>query len=500
MPHAAALVGIDLGTSAVKVAAHAADDGRELAEATQAYGLQTPAQGFVEQNADEVYRATMRSLRSVLDEIKLRGAEPAAVGFSAAMHGVLAVDARGEPISPLINWMDRRSARIAEEWRRDGTAAELYARTGAPMHPMLPLCKLRWLAQNDPSLFTRASRFVGMKELCVYRWTGEWLVDDAIASATGMLDTQTRAWDPHALELSGVGPERLSTPVSCSTQRAVSRAAVAGTLGIDAGTPIVLASSDGALANLGTGAFHSDLLTLTLGTSGALRIVSDRPSLDAQGRTFCYLFDDTHWLVGGPTSSAGAVLEHIFGLLLPDVPEEKRFARAIELAAGAPAGADGLTILPFLSGERAPYWRGDLRGLIAGLDLAHDRRFILRAAFEGVIFALLSVFVVMRELGVNPSAIVLSGGLTHAAFVRQMIADVFEVETQLPDRPEASAFGAAMFAGLAIGALPSLDAVGALVRYPETYAPQAADRAAYRAAFQRFEERARAELRALGTA
>lgn len=437
----------------------------------------------------------MQALRKVLDEIKLRGIQPAAIGFSAAMHGVLAVDERGEPISPLINWMDRRSADIAEDWRRDGTAAQLYGRTGAPMHPMLPLCKLRWLAHNDPALFKRAARFVGMKELLIHRWTGEWLIDHALATATGMLDTRTKQWDPQALELAEIGAERLSTPSACATQRRITSRPVSGALGIGESTAIVLASSDGALANLGTAAFHSELMTLTLGTSGAVRIVVDQPLLDAQGRTFCYLFDDAHWLVGGPTSSAGAVLDKIFEMVLPDVPQPERFARAVSLASDAPPGAEGLTVLPFLSGERAPYWRGDLRGALFGLDLAHDRRHIVRAALEGIVFALRSVYAAMRELRIRPRAIVLSGGLTHAPFVRQMIADIFEIETRYPDRTEASAFGAAMFAGIASGAIASLDDVGAWIRYPETYAPQAASRAAYRAAHQRFEARTGAELK-----
>jgi gluconokinase len=489
-----ALIGIDLGTTAVKVVANAASDGRALTEETQRYSLATPLPGHVEQNPVEIYRATMQSLRKVIDDVKLQGDRPLAIGFSAAMHGVLAVDERGEPISPLINWMDRRAVDIAEAWRADGTAADLYSRTGAPMHPMLPLCKLRWLATNDAALFARAARFVGMKEFFINRWSGEWLVDHAIGTATGMLDTRTRAWDPKALAAAGVEPERLSKSAPCSTQLTITRQQVSDYLGIDDETKIVLASSDGALANLGTGAITRELMALTLGTSGAVRIVSDKPSLDPQGRTFCYAFDDSHWLVGGPTSSAGAVLEWLFALLLPDVPLGDRFERAVSLAAQSPPGAQGLTMLPFLSGERAPYWRGDLRGAFAGLDLAHGPKELLCAAFEGVVFALYTVFRVMREFGIDPAAVLLSGGLTHAPLVRQMIADVFEIDARLPNRPEASAFGAAMFAGLATGAIRSLDDVKSEISIATVHQPNRAAAGAYREAFARFDERVRAEV------
>ena len=482
-----ALIGIDLGTTSVKIVASAVGDGRSLAEASQRYGLRTPGPGYVEQDPDEIYRATMRSLRTVLDEVKLRGEEPRAIGFSAAMHGLLAVDARGEPISPLINWMDRRSGAIADRWHADGTAERLYARTGAPVHPMLPLCKLRWLAELEPDLFRRAARFVGMKELFVYRWTGEWLIDESIGTATGMFDTRSRVWDQEALELAGVGPQRLSQPSPSSTRRTVTRAQVAGALGIDQRTAVVLSASDGALANLGAGAIGRETLALTLGTSGALRLVVDEPALDPQGRTFCYVFDDLHWLVGGPTSSAGAVLDWIFAIVVPEVRPEKRLENAVALAEQIAPGSEGLTMLPFLSGERAPYWRSDLRGALSGVDLAHDRRHILRSAFEGVVFGLFAVHYVIGELAGAPRAILLSGGLTHAPFVRQLIADVFEIETRLPDRQEASAFGAAMSAGLATGAIASIERVAAMIRYPQVYGPIPERSAAYREAFARYE-------------
>ena len=501
MPGEGALIGIDLGTTAVKVVANAASDLRELSEVSKRYALFTPQPGHVEQDADDIYRATMECLRKVVDEIKLRAEQPIAIGFSAAMHGVLAVDARGEPLSPLINWMDRRSADIAVGWREDGTAADLYGRTGAPMHPMLPLCKLRWLSENDPALFKRATRFVGMKELFIHRWTGEWLVDQAIGTATGMLDTRTRKWDPKALAAARIEPDRLSEPVACSTQRTIKSAQVASALGLDERTAIVLASSDGALANLGSGAISTDVAALTLGTSGAVRIVSDKPALDKECRTFCYIFDDNHWLVGGPTSSAGAVLEWLFALLLDGMPQEQRFARAVELASQCEPGAGGLTMLPFLSGERAPYWRGDLRGVLVNLDLSHAPKHIVRAAFEGVVFAIYSVGRVMQELNIDPRALLLSGGLSHAPLVRQMIADVFECEARVSDHDEASAFGAAMYAGLATGVLHSLDDIRSQIKISSVHRPNRdVVSAAYREAYARFQDRVQDEVARLGRA
>jgi gluconokinase len=478
------LIGVDLGTSSVKVLACAAT-GTMVAQGSAVYPLATPRPEYVEQDAEDVYRAAMSTLHGVIGEVRLRGLDVAAIGLSSAMHGIMPVDAAGEPAGPLITWMDRRSADVAERWRRDGTAAELYALTGAPVHAMLPSCKLRWLAEHDEAAW-RAPRFASLKELLVFRWTGEWLVDWGIASATGLFDIRKRDWSERALQLAGVQRDHLSQPAPPSTTLRSIRTSVATGLGLKAGAALVLASSDGALANLGVGAVARGEMAVTLGTSGAIRVVTPEPALEEQGRTFCYVFDDAAYLAGGATSSAGAVLNKIQELVMPEIPPFERFAQAVALAETAPAGARGLTMLPFLSGERAPYWRSELRGGFAGLDLSHTRADILRAAFESIVFALGSVLDVLQARTGAPARVRLSGGLTHAAFVRQLIADVFDCETWLADQEEASAFGAAMLAGVATGALPDVEAVAALLRPAHVHEPDPASVDRYRDIFARY--------------
>jgi gluconokinase len=490
-----AVVGIDLGTSAVKVLAVGLD-GRTLALGSEFYGLETPEPFHVEQDADVVYRAAMRVLARVLTEVRLRGDDVAAIGFSSAMHGVLCVDDRGEPVSRALTWLDRRSAAIADAWRDDGTAMLLYHETGAPMHPMLPLCKIRWIADNDPALFARTHKFVGLKELFVHRWTGEWLVDWGIAAATGMFGTSTRAWSSRALELARIDPARLATPAPPSTARATFRPTIARELGLRSDAAVVLASSDGALANIGSGAAGGDL-ALTLGTSGAARTLTGTPVLDDRGRTFCYAADDRRYIAGGPTSSAGAALDWIFALLLDEVPKAERFARAVELAATVEPGSNGCTVLPFLSGERAPYWRSSLRGTLTGLDLAHDRRSILRAAFEGVVFGLFAVDAVLRERTGSAQRLLLSGGLTKAPFVRQLIADVFGIAAVQPHQEEASAFGAALLAAESRQLIDDAATVARGVGYAAAVEPDARIAPAYATAYARYRAAVDAQLSTL---
>ncbi|GAC1419676.1 MAG: gluconokinase [Candidatus Velthaea sp.] len=480
-----AVVGVDLGTSAVKVLA-VTTAGQEIAQGSEFYGLQTPQPDYVEQDADAVYRATMRVLARVLADTRSRGSDVIAIGCSSAMHGLVAVDENGEPLARLITWMDRRAASIADAWRADGTALDLYARTGAPMHPMLPLAKIRWLAENDREIFTRAHRFVGLKELFIYRWTGEWLVDWGLASATGMFSLERPEWDERALELAGIAPNRLSTPAKPTTILRAFRGSIGRELNLGPETAVVLASSDGALANIGIGASLKGDLALTLGTSGAIRVLTDGPALDTQGRTFCYYADDTRYIVGGPTSSAGASLDWISALLLAEIPKEQRFARAAELAEGIAPGANGLVVLPFLSGERAPYWRGSLRGAFDGLDLSHDRATILRAGFESIVFGLNAVYDVVKSTAGEAQRLLLSGGLTKAPLVRTLLADIFGLPAVQPRQAEASAFGAALVAAHALGAIADPMIVARESGYDAPTLPRPDRQIVYRDAYARY--------------
>ena len=383
-----------------------------------------------------------------------------------------------------MTWMDRRSGAIADGWRADGTAAALYRETGAPMHPMLPLAKLRWLAGNDPGLFGRTHRFVGLKELFVFRWTGEWLIDWGLAGATGMFGFASQAWSARALELAGIDASRLSTPAPPSARKTL-RGAVARELGLDANTAVVLASSDGALANIGTGTGTGDV-AVTLGTSGAVRTLSTEPLLDERARTFCYPAGDETYVIGGPTSSAGASLDWMFALLLDELPAKERFARGAQLAAEIAPGANGCTVLPFFAGERAPYWNSDLRGSLHGLDLAHDRRTILRAAFEGVVFGVFAVYDILREWLGDAGRLLLSGGLTKSALVRSMIADTFGVATVQPRQEEASAFGAALIAAQSCGLIADAVSAARGAGYNAPVPPDAAHTPVYREAYARY--------------
>src|SRR5436190_1823955 len=243
-----AVLGVDVGTTAAKaVVFDAAGTGLGAGEA--GYPLLEPEPGQAVQDPDAVIAGARDAIRAAVDAAA--GTHVAAVAFSAAMHGLLAIGAGGRPLTPLVTWADSRARPQAAKLRAE--RIELQAETGTPLHPMSPMAKLRWFAERDPDTFEAAHRWVGLKELLLARWSGDWVVDHSLASGTGLLDLRALDWHEGALEAAGVRPGQLSLPVP-GVHVMPLRPDVATALGLDPATPLVVGGGDGPLANLGLGA------------------------------------------------------------------------------------------------------------------------------------------------------------------------------------------------------------------------------------------------------
>jgi len=450
------VLGVDLGTTNAKAAAYGLDGGR-VAEASVEVGLADTPAGRAEQDPDEVLRAVAEAVAEVTGRLRTVGRPVVGVGFSGAMHSVLAVDGHGRPLTHAVLWADGRAApQVAAIARRTDVAA-LVARTGTPLHPMAPLAKLRWWAEEEPELAARAARWVSLKEHVLAALTGQTVVDHSIASATGLLDIAARDWDPEALTLAGVSRERLSPLVHPSARLDGLVGDWADRLGLPPDVPLVAGASDGPLANLGTGAVEPGVASLTVGTSGAVRLVVDRPQGDPTGRLFCYAGAGDDYVVGGAVNNGGLALKWARDRLLPELASaavaagKDPFDAFDDLAGGVPPGAGGLVFLPHLAGERAPRWVPGLRGALVGLTLEHGREHVLRALLEGVVLHLATVVEALRAAGHAPGALRASGGFTASPLWLSIAADVLGMPLTVPARVEGSAFGAALVAMDALG-------------------------------------------------
>ncbi|WP_299036385.1 gluconokinase [uncultured Pseudokineococcus sp.] len=476
------VLGVDLGTTATKVAAFTAA-GDAVVESEAEYSLDEPEPGWAEQDPAAILAAAREAVRSAARQVRRRGGRVVGIGVSGAMHSLIAVGSDDEPLTPVVTWADRRATPQAERIR-SGPGPEVHRRTGTPVHPMSPLPKLAWFAEERPEVAAAAAHWVGIKELLLHAWSGEWVVDHSMASGNGLLDLHALDWDAEALELAGITRAQLPRPVPV-THRLALRPEVADDLGLGRDVPLVVGGGDGPLANLGVGAVRPGVASVSIGTSGALRVVVDRPGVDPAGRTFCYALTDDLWAVGGAITNGGVVLRWVGDALAPDMevladelgdePEES----LTDLASLAPPGSGGLLMLPYLLSERAPYWTALPRGAYIGLQRHHRREHLVRAALEGVCQQLALVLASLREAGHEVTEVRATGGFARSAVWRQMLADVLGMDVSFPSGTQGSGYGAAVIAMTALGMVPSVEVAADRVEVSHVVRPDPAASAIY---------------------
>ncbi|MBB6448556.1 gluconokinase [Geomicrobium halophilum] len=446
-------MGVDIGTSGVKAIAFD-QDGNEQFKAHETYPLETPTPDTAVQDPELIYEKTRAVIMEVAEHCENK---VACVSFSSAMHSLVCMNESGALLTPLITWADKRSAHVSKRWQADGTGHTLYEKTGTPTHPMSPLCKLRWLQEEQPQLLENTAMAFGIKEYIFFRLFDVTVMDESLASATGLMNIHSLEWDETALQAAGLFPSQLpdlvKTTAAFHSKDQKQRDSLRS-LNLSPDTPFVIGASDGVLSNLGVGAINHGEVALTIGTSAAVRSASRTPHIDDKGRTFCYLLTEDHWIIGGAVNNGGLVLQWLVEEFVKEQHQSIGLAEATNTVMhdtkDVPPGANGLFFLPFLTGERAPLWNPDARAAFLGLSIAHTREDMVRAALEGVTYNIYSVLLALQELIGVPQAVYASGGFSRSSSWKQIVADVFDQPLYFPTSYESSTFGAAVLAMYAL--------------------------------------------------
>lgn len=219
------------------------------------------------------------------------------------MHSLIVMDEEHRPLTNSITWADNRSQAYAKKLRLSDRGQEIYGKTGTPIHAMSPLCKLFWLKHEDPGIYQRAARFIGIKEYVFQRFFGQYVIDYSIASATGLFNIHEMRFDEGILNELEIEEQQLSQAVDTTYILKGLNETFAERMGLDSMTPFVIGASDGVLSNLGVDAFRPGEVAVTIGTSGAIRTVVDAPRTDREGRLFCYALTKDKWVIGGPVNN-----------------------------------------------------------------------------------------------------------------------------------------------------------------------------------------------------
>ncbi|WP_439425068.1 gluconokinase [Oenococcus alcoholitolerans] len=471
------LIGVDLGTTSTKSVLFDLK-GKVISSSNKGYPLYRDRPDTAEEDPEEIFQALIDSLAEVVRKADLpKDSKIAGVSFSAAMHSLIALDKDWKPLTRVITWADGRAVKYSEELRKNGLGQKIYSRTGTPIHPMAPLSKLFWMKNERPDIYKQAAHFLGIKEYIFHKLFGSNKVDISIASGTGIFNIFQLDWDQQTLDFLELDKNKLPKPVSPYEIETGMASEFAKVTGLSADTPFVYGAGDGPLSNLGVNAIQPGVAAVTIGTSGAIRVVTDKPKIDPKGRTFTYALDADHWVVGGPVNNGGDVFrwarDNLFDAekSTADLLCIDSYDLLTKIASKVPAGADGLLFHPYLSGERAPIWDANARGSFFGLTHYHTRAHMVRAVLEGIIFNIYMVALALEEVVGDLKSIQATGGFARSALWRQMLADIFEQPVTVPEAFESGALAATVIAQKALGYTDKIENIKDMVGKSQTYDP-----------------------------
>ncbi len=480
------IISIDIGTTSTKAIAFD-EEGRIISKKNIGYELLHPQLNYSEQNPDIIFNAVIEGLIFIQNDCQPKG-ELTGVSFSAAMHSIMCVDERGKPLTQLIVWADNRAGKVAEKLKLSMEGEFIHKATGTPIHPMSPLCKIIWFRENDPALLKATYKFIGIKEYIFFKLFNKYIIDHSVASATGLFDINSRVWNATALSAASINQEKLSEIVSVFHIEKLLSNEWSEKLNIPVQTSFIIGGNDGCLANLGVGAIDKGNLAVTIGTSGAIRAVIDKPFIEDGLRNFCYLLTENLFVVGGATNNGAIILEWLQNdLFCPLNKSILSITDLIKIAETISPGSDGLIFLPYLLGERAPIYNPEAKGMYFGITINHTRAHFIRATMEGIIFAIYSIGKVISENIQEVQNIFVSGGFAHSKFWIQMLADVFGKKVILNDTVESSAFGAAFIGWRALGIINDFDGINKFIHPIESFEPEMDNYKIYKQNFLKYE-------------
>lgn len=495
------VLSLDVGTSSVRASLYD-ETGAAVPGLTahEAHAPETTADGGVEMHAEDLLQRTLGCVERVLDQTGERGGRIAGVGMCTFWHSILGVTAEGRPASPVVLWADTRSVVEVEELKARLDVRDVHQRTGCMQHTSYVPSKLLWLHRHRPEWCAAAERWMSPAEYFQFRLFGRTACSVSMASGTGLYNHFTGDWDPEVLAVLPIHKEQLNPIVDAASAARGLRPEFAARFPALAEVPWFPACGDGASSNVGSGCTTPDRVALMVGTSGAVRVmreeapppsplsplasrVSSLDHLPAQPHTpwglWRYRWDRRRYLMGGALSNGGNLFAWLRDTLR--VPEGEELERILQ---SAEPDAHGLTVLPFLAGERCPGWRGDARAAIVGLSWATRPEDILQAGLEAVAYRFALIHELLRPAADPDHRIIASGGALLASPAwTQMVADALGQPVVASEEAEASARGAALLALEGCGMLPDLNAVP--VRLGRVFEPDPERHQRYLAARQR---------------
>ena len=471
-------IGVDLGTSAVKLLLMN-DKGAIEKIVSREYPLYFPRPGWSQQNPEDWWNGTVEGIRELISGID--GNLVAGISFGGQMHGLVILDEADQVIRPAILWNDGRTAAqtdylnqvVGKEALARNTANIAFAGFTAP--------KLLWVREQEPENFVRIAKIMLPKDYLAYRMTGVFCTDYSDASGMLLLDVKNRCWSEEMLKTCGVRKEQMPRLYESYEKVGTLKPEVAGQLGLSCDCLVAAGAGDNAAAAVGTGTVGEGKCNLSLGTSGTIFISSDNFRMDSHNALHAFAHADGHYHLMGCMLSAASCNKW----WMEEIIQTEDYAKEQEKI--GTLGENHVYFLPYLMGERSPHNDPNARGTFIGLTMDTTRAQMTQAVLEGVAFAIRDSFEVARSLGISIDRTMICGGGAKSPLWKKIMANVLNIQVDVPQIEEGPAMGAAMLAAVADGTFASVkEAADCVVRVKETISPDPALAAAYDRQYRKF--------------
>lgn len=486
------LLALDVGTTSVKAGLFN-EKGTCLATALEEYQLITPSADLAELEAETYWRASINTLKRVLNKSPIDRSSVVALTISSQGETLITLDQSGSPVRNAIVWMDNRAVDQAETLRQQ-LGSNVYDVTGIPeVVPTWPACKILWLKQNEPENFKRTAKFLLVQDYLIYRFTGRYVTDGSISCTTLYFDIVHHAWWPQALEKVGIGSDQLPAIQKAGSVAGSILPQVARELETNPTLSVVCGGMDQCVGAIGAGNIDEGVVSETTGAALAMQISIRNPMIDPARMTPVYVHSvDQRYLLVPVCPTAGMTFKWFkdnFILPAEDGDQGKNidyYEIMNEMSARVPAGCDGLVMLPHLMGAFSPESNPFARGSFTGFTLHHRKDHFVRAIQEAVAFMLRQNIEAVRKAGIHVSEVRTSGGASRSAIWNQIKANVCRLPIIRLQNEDTGLVGDAILGGVAAGVFPSIQEACSIMVQVSTRIDADESAAEYEQYYQRY--------------
>lgn len=485
MSHLKYVIGVDLGTSAVKILL-VNQKGEVCQEISKSYPLIIERSGYSEQNPEEWVEKTMEGLRELVVQFDGNIHDIEGISFSGQMHGLVLLDENHQVLRNAILWNDTRTTKQCHEIYEVVGQQRLLEITKNPALEGFTLPKILWVKEQEPDIFKRAHHFMLPKDYLRYRMTGNVHMEYSDAAGTLLLNVATREWSIEILEKFGLSPNFCPPLVESHSLVGTLHGEWVKQSGLSEGTKVFAGGADNACGAIGSGILSEGKTLCSIGTSGVVLAYEERNDLDFEGKVHYFNHSEEHaYYTMGVTLAAGYSLSW-FKDTFADTEDFHQFLEGID---EVPAGSNGLLFTPYLVGERTPHADSTIRGSFIGMDASHERKHFVRAVLEGITFSLNESIEIFRSSGKVIDSIISIGGGAKSEEWLQMQADVFNTKIEKLTSEQGPGMGAAMLAAYGCGWFSSLrECAEEFIQTSKTYYPIESNVQTYKKLFEIYQQ------------